>query len=234
MITILGGPKWWKKGGSKRAPNKCPITPRDPLEPQPREGGRGKGKPSQLEDWKSLKPKPPQPRGLVGFMSLCKIIGFTKQIYENKSLSPNHVFTFDFLCTSDFNAYNYQRQRRYGYKSTFTINPTSPLGWGGLGLRLFQSSNWEGLPFPLPPSLGCVSRRSRSLSCILFGARFGPPFFHHLGPPQIVITSYSGSKAIPFWGPKRGPKQAPTSELVFSLIFLGFLIFSIPPQVPPV
>ena len=31
-----------------------------------REGGRGKGKPSQLEDWKSLKPKPPQPRGLVG------------------------------------------------------------------------------------------------------------------------------------------------------------------------
>ena len=28
------------------------------------------------------------------FMSICKIIGFTKQIYENKSLSPNHVFTF--------------------------------------------------------------------------------------------------------------------------------------------
>ena len=28
------------------------------------------------------------------FMSFCKIIGFTKQIYENKSLSPNHVFTF--------------------------------------------------------------------------------------------------------------------------------------------
>ena len=27
-------------------------------------------------------------------MSFCKIIGFTKQIYENKSLSPNHVFTF--------------------------------------------------------------------------------------------------------------------------------------------
>ena len=45
-----------------------PITPRDPLDPHPREGGRGKGKPSQLEDWKSLKPKPPQPRGLVGFL----------------------------------------------------------------------------------------------------------------------------------------------------------------------
>ena len=44
-----------------------PIPPRDPLDPHPREGGRGKGKPSQLEDWKSLKPKPPQPRGLVGF-----------------------------------------------------------------------------------------------------------------------------------------------------------------------
>ena len=62
----FGDPKWSKKGVSKRAPNKCPITPRGPLEPQPMEGGRGKGKPSQLEDWKSLKPKPPQPRGLVG------------------------------------------------------------------------------------------------------------------------------------------------------------------------
>ena len=28
-------------------------------------------------------------------MSLCKIICFIKQIYENKSLSPNHVFTFE-------------------------------------------------------------------------------------------------------------------------------------------
>ena len=28
------------------------------------------------------------------FMSFCKIIGFIEQIYENKSLSPNHVFTF--------------------------------------------------------------------------------------------------------------------------------------------
>ena len=28
-------------------------------------------------------------------MSFCKIIGFTKQIYENKSLSPNHGFTFE-------------------------------------------------------------------------------------------------------------------------------------------
>ena len=114
------------------------------------------------------------------------------------------------------------------------FNPTSPLGWGGLGLRLFQSSNWEGLPFPLPPSLGCGSRVSRVVVGSFFGARFEPPFFHHLGPPKIVITSYFGSKAIPFWGPKRGPKQAPTSELAFSLIFLGFLIFSIPPQVPPV
>ena len=31
---------------------------------------------------------------IIIFMSFCKIIGFTKQIYENKSLSPNHVFTF--------------------------------------------------------------------------------------------------------------------------------------------
>ena len=57
-----------KKGDPKRAPNKVPMRDRDPLGPQPREGGRGKGKPSQLEDWKSLKPKPPQPRGLVGLM----------------------------------------------------------------------------------------------------------------------------------------------------------------------
>ena len=27
-------------------------------------------------------------------MNFCKIISFTKQIYENKSLSPNNVFTF--------------------------------------------------------------------------------------------------------------------------------------------
>ena len=42
------------------------LRDRDRLETQPREGVRGKGKPSQLEDWKSLKPKPPQSRGLVG------------------------------------------------------------------------------------------------------------------------------------------------------------------------
>ena len=62
----FGGSQVVKKGGSKRAPKKDPIETRDRLESQPREGGRGKGKPSQLEDWKSLKPKPPQPRGLVG------------------------------------------------------------------------------------------------------------------------------------------------------------------------
>ena len=31
---------------------------------------------------------------VAGVMSFCKDIGFTKQIYENQSLSPNHVFTF--------------------------------------------------------------------------------------------------------------------------------------------
>ena len=65
-----------------------------------------------------------------------------------------------------------------------SLNPTSPLGWGGLGLRLFQSSNWEGLPFPLPPSLACGSRRSRGGIGFIFGARFGPPFFSPLGTPQ--------------------------------------------------
>ena len=66
----FGGSQVVKKGGSKRVPKKDPTTTRETLDPHPREGGRGKGKPSQLEDWKSLKPKPPQPRGLVGFRTL--------------------------------------------------------------------------------------------------------------------------------------------------------------------
>ena len=63
----FGGSQVVKKRGLETSTEKDPIPSRDPPEPQPREGGRGKGKPSQLEDWKSLKPKPPQPRGLVGF-----------------------------------------------------------------------------------------------------------------------------------------------------------------------
>ena len=62
----LGGSQVVKKKGARNEHRKNSIPTRDPPEPQPREGGRGKGKPSQLEDWKSLKPKPPQPRGLVG------------------------------------------------------------------------------------------------------------------------------------------------------------------------
>ena len=150
-------------------------------------------------------------------------------IFHIYFLDMFHVFSL--VC---FLIYGVKRRQVLIPKQRFYFYPTSPLGWGGLGLRLFQSSNWEGLPFPLPPSLGCVSGGPRSLSCILFGARFGPPFFHHLVPPKIVITSYFVPKTVPFWGSKRGPKHAPTSELVFSLIFLGFLIFSIPPQVPPV
>ena len=49
-------------------------------------------------------------------------------------------------------------------------------------------------------------------------------------------------KPIPKWehvlnsalGSKRGPKQAPISGLTFSFLFVDFVIFSIPPQVPPV
>ena len=82
--------------------------------------------------------------------------------------------------------------------SRFAHPHQPPLGCGGLGLRLFQSSNWEGLPFPLPPSLECGSGGSRVGIGSFLGARFEPPFFHHLGPPKIVITSYFGSKAIPF------------------------------------
>ena len=62
----FGGSQVVKKRGLETSTEKDPTPTRDRLEPQPREGGRGKGKPSQLEDWKSLKPKPPQPRGLVG------------------------------------------------------------------------------------------------------------------------------------------------------------------------
>ena len=66
----FGGAQVVKKRGLETSTEKDPIPPRDRLEPQPREGGRGKGKPSQLEDWKSLKPKPPQPRGLVGLVRM--------------------------------------------------------------------------------------------------------------------------------------------------------------------
>ena len=47
-----------------------PIATRETLDPDPRGEGRGRGKPSQLEDWKILEPKPPQPRGLVGLIRL--------------------------------------------------------------------------------------------------------------------------------------------------------------------
>ena len=102
------------------------------------------------------------------------------------------------------------------------INPTSPLGWGGLGLGLFQSSNWEGLPFPLPPSLGCGSRGSRSVIGHLSGARFGPPFFHHLGPPKIVITNYFGARTIPFWDQSGFQNRLPFRDWLF-LFFLSIL-----------
>ena len=52
-----------------------------------REGGRGKGKPSQLEDWKSLKPKPPQPRG--GWWGCAKREEFIEKMMH---LIENHEF----------------------------------------------------------------------------------------------------------------------------------------------
>ena len=92
------------------------------------------------------------------------------------------------------------------------INPTSPLGWGGLGLRFFQSSNWEGLPFPLPPSLGCGSGGSRVGIGFFFGARFEPHFVSRLGSPQnryhklfrrqngLDLESKAGSKTSSHFG----------------------------------
>ena len=36
------------------------------------------------------------------FICFCKIIGFTKQIYEYKSLSQNHIFIFKILSLTTF------------------------------------------------------------------------------------------------------------------------------------
>jgi len=62
--------------------NKCPLTPRDRPRPGPGEGVGGRGKPlpkGEEGGWKRKLPRPPTPRGLVGFFkSLGKIndLGF--------------------------------------------------------------------------------------------------------------------------------------------------------------
>ena len=71
-----------------------------------REGGRGKGKPSQLEDSKSLKPKPPQPRGLVGLQlnlttcrKSCESCEEDSTCSDDKSIKDASGFYF--LCMSN-------------------------------------------------------------------------------------------------------------------------------------
>ena len=132
------------------------------------------------------------------------------------SLNSWSIFKFLGQCFLSFSTQSHAESSR---------NPTSPLGWGGLGLRLFQSSNWEGLPFPLPPSLGCGSRVSRSLSCTLFGARFEPPFFHDLGAPKIVITSYFVAKTVPIWSRSGVQNKLPLRNCFFLYFFSVFSYF---------
>ena len=79
-------------------------------------------------------------------------------------------------------------------------------------LPIFQLGGFTLPPTPFP---GCGSRGPRGGIGSIFGARFEPPFFHHLGPPQIVITNYFGSKTSPFGGSKRVSKQASGSGFVF-------------------
>ena len=71
------------------------------------------------------------------------------------------------------------------------------------GLRWFRFKTLPifqlgGLPFPLPPSLGCGSRRSRGGIGSFFCARFEPPFFHHLGPPKSLSQVISAPKCLRF------------------------------------
>ena len=63
-------------------------------------------------------------------------------------------------------------------------NPTSPLGWGGLGLRLCpeSSSNWKDLPFPTP-SLDCILE-DRGSPSTLFSVLVLGPLFSPLGTPK--------------------------------------------------
>ena len=92
----------------------------------------------------------------------------------------------------------------------FKTLPTFQLGGFTLPPTPFPGLCFEGAAVPQVHFIRCS---------------FRAPFFHHLVPPKIVITSYSGFKTAEFWGPKRGPKQAPTSGLAFSVFFVGFLIF---------
>ena len=77
------------------------------------------------------------------------------------------------------------------------------VGSGGLGLRLFQSSNWEGLPFPLPPSLGCGSRGSRGGIGSIFSTTWDSPNrYHKLFRPQNdpVLGFQTGLKTRSHFG----------------------------------
>ena len=98
-------------------------------------------------------------------------------------------------------------------------------------LLIFQLGGFTLPPTPFP---GVWIQGAAEWNRIHFRCSFRAPFFSPLGTPQIVITSYSGSKTASFWGPKQSPKQAPISGLTFSLLFVDFVSFSIPPQVPPV
>ena len=106
-----------------------------------------------------------------------------------------------------------------------SFNPTSPLGWGGLGLRLFQSSNWEGLPFPLPPSLGCGSRGSRGVIGHLFGARFEPPFFTTWDPPKSLSQVISAPKRSHFEVRNGVQNKLPLRNWLFLYFFSVFSFF---------
>ena len=96
---------------------------------------------------------------------------------------------------------------------------------------IFQLGGFTLPPTPFP---GLWFEAVAGWNRIFFRCSFRAPFFSPLGTPQNRYHKLFRLQSDPILRFKTGPKQAPTSALAFSLFFLGFLIFSIPPQVPPV
>ena len=98
-------------------------------------------------------------------------------------------------------------------------------------LPIFQLGGFTLPPTPFPGLCfeGFAVPQLHFIRC-----SFPVPFFSPLGTPQNRYHKLFRRQNVSVLGLKRGPKQPPTSELTFSLLFVDFVIFSIPPQVPPV
>ena len=98
-------------------------------------------------------------------------------------------------------------------------------------LPIFQLGGFTLPPTPFP---GLWFQGFAGRNRINFGCSFRAPFFSRLGNPQNRYHKLFRRQNGPDLESKRGPKQALISELTFSFISVDFVMFSIPPQVPPV